>query len=1125
MAVPNIGGTGSDPTHHIVLFDGVTELGFVVTDQGGDLDERTFRRFPFADPTDPYVTEKQSSFGGGFGQHKFEDDRGKYWISEGVDTTKDRLVLAPQFHHGEGAFEQAAHFLTHSDDVFSWTTLSSVNSWLSTKFTTPAVFGTTTYAKFWVRKTGTPNDMYVRLYSDAAGVPNALLEIATVTPASIDGEHGQWVRILISENLAVSTNYHIVWTSIYLNSVNKWEIGGNGTQITSKKSTSGSSWSNADNDYWFRIEAIQDTFIARFYDYKGQTYFVSEKDGVGTSEVWMNGWRGACDTNVADKSLVKDATNTDWLARITGDEVARIVAGRSSGERSDWRVVDLSAGVLGNGALPVAPDWVITHSTRDDYIVTNTDYFQEIDQNARLTGGHVSDVAVAGGQVFFARNNNRNMVAHREFNKSGTWMSDDVDENWKVTGVYAQFIRPVYDPISGDSLWVGHNNREAGQYRPIVLKSEPMDWHEVGLNFKHLITHTDEGSGAWTSSDQDVAVAENGHGRVQLTVTVNKVLTCSISAPGATYDNGSFEITLVDAGSSGTAKLQVTVTAGAIASIDAYNARGYDYTLGVKTVTGLTGGDGNARIEITALDGFTTGQMAYANLYDVDIVAQDIDARNMTYIVMPLTYETVFVGWNQVFSNGTLTFDLHAGQGATSALVNIAIPGLSTGEGLSIRAMSEVSLDTLEGADSISSVSMTLATTQLKSFTITLLANFFFGKKFAPVEVGLVDGDNITGLQAYGDPETLWVFSEAGLGKVQNNRWMPVPLRELQVARHPNNGVGNEVHDVYLMFTWKGRLQRYFRQNLESLGPEFPAGLRDIAGDVVDVVTYPGRLYVAVDGGLNSSSLILCHKGGAWHEVFTSFTGERIRKLHIQSIPGKSDKLWASVGAGIMWFPITLSSDELPANTDYKFRPTGLLTTSWVYTEDMELNKLWRSVILVRNRANDADLTTTLYYQIDDEDNAWTKITNVDDLNASAKEYHFSDGSAGASVQGGRVRYRIEISTADVSKTPIVRSIQSRVYRLPEIRFAWSWIAKASSISINLRGDEERSLGTQTTVANALAKLDSWAATMAQLSVESNIAAFDARTVLCEPTPYQLLTIVSDEGIEEDVIQVAVNDI
>ncbi|KKL89761.1 hypothetical protein LCGC14_1911430, partial [marine sediment metagenome] len=130
----NLTGSGADPTHHIVLSDGERQVGFVITDPSGDRDESSYKRYPKSTPEQPYVTEKQSSFGGGFGQVAFEENRSMYWRSKGVDTPKAALVLAPAFHYAKGTFRKAQHFMptgacywhslngTYSMRAMPWTT-------------------------------------------------------------------------------------------------------------------------------------------------------------------------------------------------------------------------------------------------------------------------------------------------------------------------------------------------------------------------------------------------------------------------------------------------------------------------------------------------------------------------------------------------------------------------------------------------------------------------------------------------------------------------------------------------------------------------------------------------------------------------------------------------------------------------------------------------------------------------------------------------------------------------------------------------------------------------------------------------------------------------------------------
>ena len=1128
-----VSGTGGEPTHHIVLYDGTTELGFVITDQGGDMDERTFRRFPFSDPAQPYVTEKQSSFGGGFGQHKFEDNRSAFWLADGVDTTKDRMVLAPQFHYADGGFEYSYQFLAGIDDPYEHAEILNADRYIATKFSPDtSMTGGCTAIKFFLGKTGTPPaNLVVELRADSGGDPGSVLASASITPSEAVEEDGQWYHVALSygSTLSSGSSYWICWQSSGGSETNHWHILRSDTIYTaSKHSTNGSTWLTHEGDHYFRLEGVNTDAHYKFFEYKGQVYFVKSPDSTDSDTLWMNGWRGACDSNSGQLDNLKDSSNSDWASKITGQEVVEIVAGPASYNQEDYRPVNADdLGELANGTLPVTPDWLQTHGTGDDYVVTNSNWWQQITVYGSYALKKVSDIAVAAGMVFFCRNGNWRVLRHREYNQSGTW-KDSGSGEWDTNPQLANFVEPVRDPVKGDFLWFGKNASESNNYRPEIARARVQSWDGADMNYMDI---TPLYPTRWVSGDAshiDVADVMNMD-QLRVTVWVGKVLTVSLVDGGSDYEDGIQTLNLIDSGSSSDigvyATVSVNASGGAVQSINSITAVGYDYTTGIKETSGGAGTD--CTINITAVEGFTTGLMAYLDLTDPGWSAETKDIRYVDEIGIDVMYVNVEYKGNQAMAAGQLQLYLDDDLYAGSPFAQLSFPALKDriylggpGERLSTSA----SLETTTGAEALASIGLALATAMPKSFSIYVYGNIRGFSETDVVTVGHRDGDDITGLNVYGDPEELWVFTESGIGSVANNRFKPVPIREMLVAHHPNNGRANEVHDVYLLFSWKGRLQRYFRQNQEDLGPEFPAGLKDIAGDVVDVVTYPGRIYAAIDGGYNSKSLILCHKGGAWHEVYTSFTGERIRELFIQSVPGKSDKLWASVGTGVMWFPISLNAVELEANTDYRYRPEGHLITSWVYTGDMELNKLFRSILIVADRASDADLQIDVKYQIDDPDSAWVDMTGTT-LNASAIEYNFSDGTAGQSIQGNRVRLRISIHTHDATKTPVIRSVQYRMYKLPEVRYAWSWIAKASSISINLRGDEERSLGTQATVLAAMSKMDDWAQNMTQLTVETDIDSFNGRTVLCEPIPFQLLTIVSDEAIEEDVVQVTVNDI
>lgn len=1142
---PAVYGTGSDPTHHITLTDILgNSVGFVLTDQAGDLDERSFRRYPISSPANPYVTEKQEAFGG-FGQSRWEDNRSMYWWSQGADTTKGPLVLGGRFRYGQGAWRNAAMYQPgDDDDTFRWVEIVMTEAYFANKYTVGSSnwSGSSTYIKLWVKRVGNPGRLRVRIIADNAGDPTgSTLATAYISASDVDPLTPEWYRVAIVQSTPqASTSYWVVVDGVvdYTPTAdNHWRVGAGETNTNGKASSDGSSWNAAGFDMFFRLEGPRKDFKPIFYNYKGQMYFVAAFEENDTSQIYQNGWRGACDSNSGNLDTLRDSTQSEWATKITGQETVRLMAGPSAGqENKDWRKVSAGA----SGILTVSSDWEYVQSGSDDYIVTNTDHFTAIGNNQTSEGsftlwGDFTDVAVAEGIVYYARGNNKPILIHREYNNGGTWRNGNAvsDDAWKNSHqVQAEFVEVLNDPVSGPQLWFGENPREVGNYQPVVCQSEPVSWDNDAINFQTVITHNGADQVVpWTASTGDVTVSVDHWGVVNIDVLIGKVYVggCSIADGGADYSNGSgIILTLHQSGSSGTAKLSCTASGGVITSIDSVTVQGHSYVTGTVTTTATGGGSptSNATITLSGFEGFGTGKLAYANLVDAQGNATSVDLRNMNLLALNLLYNSkdAFAKTSQTLTDGDLTFDLDNTANAVSPYVNLEIPGLAIDH--EITADEPLSMDLTDYADaaSTSAVSITLANAKTRSFRLSLVGKTYALKDIKPIKVGNLDFDNITNLNTYGDPEALWVMTETGLGEIRNNLYMPLPQRELKIARHPSNGKGCEVSDVYLLFTWRGRLQRYFRQNLEDLGPDFPYELGELEGDIVDIVTYPGRVYVAIDGGSSGRSMVLCHKGGGWHEVFTSFSGERIQALHIQPIAGGEDRLWFGCGSDMMWVPIELNPSELPSSSTFRFRGGGYLTTSWVYTADAELNKLFRSLILTLQRATDSDLNVDVLYQIDDEDADWQVADRSDVKSASAIEHWFGDYSKGDAKAGNRIRVRLVLGSKNSTKSPVVRSIQHRMYRMPEVKFAYTWLTKASSLSINLRGDEERVVGTQSTVQEAIWLMDGWAATTMPLTVSSNISVIKDKLVILEPMPTQLLMIVNDEGIEEQNVQVSVND-
>ncbi|HEX2697218.1 MAG TPA: hypothetical protein VHM28_05875, partial [Anaerolineales bacterium] len=131
------------------------------------------------------------------------------------------------------------------------------------------------------------------------------------------------------------------------------------------------------------------------------------------------------------------------------------------------------------------------------------------------------------------------------------------------------------------------------------------------------------------------------------------------------------------------------------------------------------------------------------------------------------------------------------------------------------------------------------------------------------------DLERVTGLELYGDPSVPWVFRTKSIGSIENGTFNPIPIREYEQVENIHNGQAHVVFDVYLFFSFLQGVESYYRNNLDDVGPNRDEGLpNNRQGYIVSMVGYPGRFYVACDGGPNGYSSIFEFKGGGYHEVY-----------------------------------------------------------------------------------------------------------------------------------------------------------------------------------------------------------------------------------------------------------------
>lgn len=397
----------------------------------------------------------------------------------------------------------------------------------------------------------------------------------------------------------------------------------------------------------------------------------------------------------------------------------------------------------------------------------------------------------------------------------------------------------------------------------------------------------------------------------------------------------------------------------------------------------------------------------------------------------------------------------------------------------------------------------------------------------------------ITGLAAYGDPKALWVFKEGSIWSVTNDIPTEVPIEELRAITSQYNGRTSVVNDVYLYFSADGgRIERYYRDNLDDVGPTRDAGLPYVRkGEINDLLTYPGMIIASVDGyrkkiywdspgggsyTLPHNSCVLAYRNGGWHELFRSEWGS-IRGMYIQSIPGTTiERLWMNIGTDIAWIPLSLNPYY---DSNYPFTHESSVTSAWIYMQMQDIKKLFKSLKLVADRLSGTAQTVEVEYQTDDDtdEDTWNSVDDTDaPFNVSpTEELDFSTDTP-PDVTGRRIRYRLRLLTTDNAKTPRVRATVLEAVARVAVKYQYDITFRATDESLDLEGDED----DFTTVETLTATLDDWATSNTPLWARFMFSPFDSvagsvtgRAVFIEPASLQPLYVVPDDQLETHVGQ------
>lgn len=455
------GPTEPRPTHHVKLTDrDGNSVGLILCNDKGEpapmynkqsIDRTALKTTSggggYADFNSPYSPIVQDDWSGGRGNLNFEADSTRYYDGKRVVTRhSNKAILGPQEH------------LTHGYKAMCYKQVNRYHKYITESESLNATYGyrvgkigtntgvyhteTMTIAKVWlrVRKTGSPGNITISFLEERV-FPYTLIAQATITAASVTDSLGDWYALAFAYGFTAGFNQIGIYADLSGNTaMDYWEFG----LAPSLKTTILSS----EGEVIAEGATADDTCI--YYEYKGQQYKVLSTAGAAPT-VWMNGDRGAADSNAGQLTKLIDATKT-WTVNAWAGCIVKIVQGTGKAESIQYRTISSNTATQ----LTVSSAWTIQHDTTTEYVILASDTWRELTGHGLTVP--VTSVLPVGDVVYFAQGDSVLMRTHREYNNAGTWTESD----WRAEGVATNFATYLaYQPLA-NKIWRGQNSDATG---------------------------------------------------------------------------------------------------------------------------------------------------------------------------------------------------------------------------------------------------------------------------------------------------------------------------------------------------------------------------------------------------------------------------------------------------------------------------------------------------------------------------------------------------------------------------------------------------------------------------------------------------------------------------------------
>jgi hypothetical protein len=410
----------------------------------------------------------------------------------------------------------------------------------------------------------------------------------------------------------------------------------------------------------------------------------------------------------------------------------------------------------------------------------------------------------------------------------------------------------------------------------------------------------------------------------------------------------------------------------------------------------------------------------------------------------------------------------------------------------------------------------------------------------AAINVGNMEVKNTSILNAGESFPHLYVFKEDTICEMIQDLPYDLRIAALKSVRDGWNGMVSCVNDVYIFFNLGDRIERYYKGQLDDISPYMPANRR---GRPSAMVAYPGRLYVAYDGGATNYSSILCWNSNGWSEVYRApDTGLRIMNMQVQPIPGAEnvDRLWFSCGSDICWMPIVIDPTrfngshstggygQLYSHHPYQVLPYGELETGWFHLGLRDLDKLFNAVRAIGSQntiQSSGSPQTYVWRKLDGGVsllNTWVYV-GAFDLSTPGFEI---DLDANHNLTGLRIKFLLAFDNSNSVESTNLNELNAFILEALETipyRYVTDLTFRVADYDVNLLGTTPKDL----TADQALAQIRTWAlsAGTVELKAYSNELGGTGRRVKVDPLAAQIIDYIQDDQRARYICQLTLYEV